>query len=54
MDQFKGVKTGKRIPDIATSDVIPAYLGLLAMGKSSYESINMFRSNKLFRKALGI
>jgi len=54
MDLFKGIKTGKRAPDIATSDVILAYLGLLAMGNSSYASINMFRKNKLFRKALGI
>ena len=54
MDLFKTVKVGKRSPDIATSDVILAYLGLLAMGKSSYASISMFRSNKLFRKALGI
>lgn len=54
IDLFKDIKTGKRAPDISTADVILAYLGLLAMGKSSYASIKMFRTNKLFRKALGI
>lgn len=53
-DLFKGIKTGKRAPDISTIDIILAYLGMLAMGKSSYEAIGAFRKNKLFRKALGI
>lgn len=51
---FKNIKVGKRAPEISTPDVILAYLGLLAMGKSSYAAISMFRTNKLFRKALGI
>ncbi len=53
-DLFRGIKTGKRTPEISTDDVILAYLAMLAMGKSSYAAISGFRTNKLFRKALGI
>jgi hypothetical protein len=51
---FKKIITGKGTPVISSSDILMSYLGLLSMGKTSYESISMFRKNKLFRKSLGI
>jgi hypothetical protein len=51
---FKCICTGKRKPVFSTADIFLSYLGILAMGKSSYKAIGAFRKNKLFRKALGI
>jgi len=52
--QSKKLMNTKRTPVFSDHDVIQAYLGLLAMGKTAYEDIAMFKENKLFCKALGI
>lgn len=41
-------------PKIKNADVVRAYFGLLVLGKTNYEDIEMYRSNGYFRCALGI
>jgi len=39
---------------IANSDVVRAYIGLLALGKSDFEAIENYRKDGFFRRALGL
>jgi len=50
-------KIKRAIPDtkdIANTDVIRSYLGLLALGKSDYEAVTDMRNDKYFKQALGV
>jgi hypothetical protein len=37
-----------------TSDLVKAMVGLLALGKSDFETIEPFRADRFFKEALGI
>ena len=41
-------------PEISNQDVVRSYLGLLAMGRTNYEDIELFRGDEIFRIMLGI
>ncbi len=50
-------KIKRAIPDtkdIANTDVIRSYLGLLSLGKSDYEAVTDMRNDKYFKQSLGI
>ena len=50
-------KIKRAIPDtkdIANTDVIRSYLGLLALGKSDYEAVTDMRNDTYFKQSLGI
>lgn len=41
-------------PKISNADVIRAYMGLLVLGRTAYEDIELYRDNGFFRRALQI
>ena len=41
-------------PRIKNADVIRAYFGLLVLGRTAFEDIELFRESGFFRRALGI
>jgi len=41
-------------PKITNADVIRAYVGLLVLGRTAYEDIEIYREHGFFRRALGI
>jgi len=41
-------------PKITNADVLLSYLGLLILGRTNYEDIELYRHNGYFRRALGI
>ena len=45
---------GIKIPKISNADVIRSYIGLLTLGRTSYEEIELYRNDDYFRDALGI
>ena len=45
------VKVSSEEPDISNCDVFRSYLGLLLMGRTNYEDIELFRKNETFRWA---
>jgi hypothetical protein len=45
------IKAMKKIP---TTDILRAYLGILCTGKNSFESIDDYKDDHYFRKALGL
>ena len=48
------IKGLKGVPEISNADVVRSYVGLLCMGRTAYEEIELYRENDLFRNALGI
>lgn len=60
---MKSLKIGKKLngikltggePEISNQDVLRSYLGLLLMGRTNYEDIELFRDDGLFRILLDI
>ena len=49
IDAALAVRTG-----VASSDIVRSYLGLLVLGTSDFDAIENFRSDALFKQALGI
>jgi Transposase DDE domain group 1 len=45
------IKSMKKIP---STDILRAYLGMLCIGKNSFESIDDYKNDPYFRKSLGI
>ena len=45
---------GIKCPIISNADVIRSYVGLLTLGRTSYEEIELYRNDKYFRDVLGI
>lgn len=45
---------GVRNPIISNADVLKCYLGLLTMGRTTYEEIELYRNDPYFRDVLGI
>jgi len=41
-------------PKITNGDVLRSYLGLLILGRTNYDDIELYRHNGYFRRALGI
>lgn len=41
-------------PKITNGDVVRSYFGLLVLGRTAYEDIELYRANGFFRRALGI
>ena len=41
-------------PKISNADVLRSYFGLLIMGRTNYEDIELYRHDGYFRRALGI
>ena len=41
-------------PKITNADVIRSYYGLLVLGRTVYEEIELYRTNGFFRRTLGI
>jgi len=41
-------------PKITNGDVVRSYFGLLVLGRTAYEDIELYRMNGFFRRALGI
>ena len=41
-------------PEISNQDVLRSYLGLLVMGKTNYEDIELFHNDGIFRIMLDI
>jgi len=41
-------------PKITNADVIRSYYGLLVLGRTAYEDIELYRTNGFFRCTLGI
>jgi len=41
-------------PKITNGDVVRSYFGLLVLGRTAYEEIELYRANGFFRRALGI
>ena len=56
LDQrVNGIKIdGIKTPIISNADVIRSYVGLLALGRTSYEEIELYRNDEYFRDVLGI
>ena len=48
------VKVSSEEPEISNCDVFRSYLGLLLMGRTNYEDIELFRKDETFRVVLGI
>lgn len=48
------ILTGKRKPRISNFDIIGSYLGLLLMGRTFFEDINLFKPCDFFLNALGL
>ena len=45
---------GMRNPIISNADVLRSYIGLLTMGRTTYEEIELYRNDRYFRDVLGI
>lgn len=41
-------------PKITNGDVVRSYFGLLVLGRTAYEDIELYRANGFFRRAMGI
>jgi len=52
--ELNKIKPGNGEPDISNEDVFRSYLGLLVMGRTNYEDIELFRHDSSFRILLGI
>lgn len=48
------IKFSSDEPEISNQDVIRSYLGLLVMGRTNYEDIELFRNDRIFRIMLDI
>ena len=49
-----GISTSSRSNDFSDQDIIFSALGLLSLGQPHYESIDLFKTDRLFKKALGL
>lgn len=52
--ELNNVKVSSEEPEISNCDVFRSYLGLLLMGRTNYENIELFRKDETFRVVLGI
>jgi hypothetical protein len=49
-----GVRLKGSVPAISNSDILVSYLGLLALGRTNFEDIELFRHDEIFRVTLGL
>ncbi len=49
-----GISTSSRPKDFSDQDIIFSTLALLSLGQPHFESIDLFKSDRLFKKALGL
>jgi hypothetical protein len=49
-----GVRVTAGDPRITNADVLSSFLGLLSMGRTNFEDIEIYRKDEMFRVALGI
>lgn len=54
VSRSKSVGAGELEPKITNADVLRSYYGLLVLGRTAYEDIELYRGNGFFRRALGI
>jgi hypothetical protein len=52
--ELNSIRVGNSEPDISNQDVFRSYIGLLVMGRTNFEDINLFREDELFRIMLDI